>query len=80
MSSAEQLKEHINSLSDQRTRSTSGVSGSIDTRISLIQEWEEREQGGKKGGRREVDKFFASSVNIPSSQLLEAIRGTDKAL
>lgn len=46
------VKEHINSLSDQRTRNTSGVSGSIGARISLLQKWGDRDRGGKNRGER----------------------------
>lgn len=35
---------------------------------------------GREGGRWKVDKFFASLISIPYSQVLEVIRGTDKAL
>lgn len=35
---------------------------------------------GREGGRWEVDKFFARSNSIPYCRVLEAIRGTDKAL
>lgn len=70
MSSAEQLKEHINSLSDQRTRSTSGVSGSIDTRMSLIQEWEVREWGGEKErGEREGEGRWINFLQVQSTFL-----------